>query len=140
MHRKIFVQLFLQGEARLAALQIPKRQLCGNWASIGRISSGFLCLISQLSGFSRFSAISFFCRTVGRFPCFISPPPLFYNFLFLTPPPFSPLRCRFAASVMRSRRAFPFGVKRETLFFWCQKNQKRGDSDFPAPLETVSQE
>ena len=31
MQRKIFVQLFLQGEARLNALQIPKRQLCGNF-------------------------------------------------------------------------------------------------------------
>ena len=25
-------------------MQIPKRRLCGNWASIGRMSSGLLCL------------------------------------------------------------------------------------------------
>ena len=30
--------------------------------------------------------------------------------------------------------------KRTVMFFWSQKNQKRGDSDFPAPLKTVSQE
>ena len=37
MHRKIFTQLFLQGAARLGALQVPKRQLCRNLTSIGRM-------------------------------------------------------------------------------------------------------
>ena len=36
MRRGIFTQLFLQGAARLGALQVPKRQLCGNLTSIGR--------------------------------------------------------------------------------------------------------
>ena len=41
MRRKIFTQLFLQGAARLGALQIPKRQLCGNLTSIGRTATGY---------------------------------------------------------------------------------------------------
>ena len=44
MRRKIFTQLFLQGAARLGALQVPKRQLCGNLTSIGRMCSNPLCL------------------------------------------------------------------------------------------------
>ena len=44
MRRKIFVQMFLQGEARLVALQIPKELLSGNLTSIGRMCSSLLCL------------------------------------------------------------------------------------------------
>ena len=44
MRRKIFVQLLLQGEARLVALQIPKERLSGNLTSIGRMCSNLLCL------------------------------------------------------------------------------------------------
>ena len=47
MRRKIFVQMFLQGEARLIALQVPKERLSGNLTSIGRICSNPLCLAGQ---------------------------------------------------------------------------------------------
>ena len=66
MQRKIFVQLFLQGEARLNALQIPKRQLCGNLTSIRRIGSALLCLhlrVTRGVATAQFtnSALFFFC-------------------------------------------------------------------------------
>ena len=55
MRRKIFVQMFLQGEARLVALQIPKELLSGNLTSIGRMCSDSLCLFVGVhhSGFPK---------------------------------------------------------------------------------------
>ena len=39
--------MFLQGEARLIALQVPKERLSGNLTSIGRICSNPLCLAGR---------------------------------------------------------------------------------------------
>ena len=54
MRRKIFVQMFLQGEARLIALQVPKERLSGNLTSIGRMCSSLLCLGRCVSIRTRF--------------------------------------------------------------------------------------
>ena len=68
MRRKIFVQMFLQGEARLIALQVPKERLSGNLTSIGRICSNPLCLAGQyfltglwLKSIDFLNSLSFIC-------------------------------------------------------------------------------
>ena len=58
MRRKIFTQLFLQGAARLDALQVPKRQLCGNLTSIGRMCSNLLFPDICLKGGNRMGRIN----------------------------------------------------------------------------------
>ena len=58
MRRKIFTQLFLQGAARLGALQVPKRQLCGNLTSIGRMCSNLLFPDICLKGGNRMGRIN----------------------------------------------------------------------------------
>ena len=68
MRRKIFVQMFLQGEARLIALQVPKERLSGNLTSIGRICSNPLCLAGQYFLTGLWLNEITFCRSlfVGR--------------------------------------------------------------------------
>ena len=70
MRRKIFVQMFLQGEARLIALQVPKERLSGNLTSIGRICSNPLCLAGQyfLTGLWLKSQPTFFSAFVFLIP------------------------------------------------------------------------
>ena len=67
MRRKIFVQMFLQGEARLIALQVPKERLSGNLTSIGRICSNPLCLAGQyfLTGLWLNPLLFFLCIQCG---------------------------------------------------------------------------
>ena len=63
MRRKIFVQMFLQGEARLIALQVPKERLSGNLTSIGRICSNPLCLAGQYFLTGLWLNVILFCRS-----------------------------------------------------------------------------
>ena len=71
MRRKIFVQMFLQGEARLIALQVPKERLSGNLTSIGRICSNPLCLAGQYFLTGLWLNVILFCRSCFYVCCVI---------------------------------------------------------------------
>ena len=83
MRRKIFVQMFLQGEARLIALQVPKERLSGNLTSIGRICSNPLCLAGQYFLTGLWLNEIAFCRSLLlNFYSFVTPRNTFSPFIF----------------------------------------------------------
>ncbi len=70
--------MFLQGEARLVALQILKELLSGNLTSIGRMCSSLLCLSRCVNIRTRSNRLKivFFCVVgldIRQYVCALTP-------------------------------------------------------------------